>query len=273
MESRFGFLHLGENVLRWLTFAFRLLTVDELLHALTVRPGDGTLDSKRLEQPEIILKCCIGLVVVDERSNVIRLVHYTTQEYFDSNQSRFFPDAHTKFTLTCLDYLYLRAFAKPCRFTDDTPEELRNVRGAVRKHRIMCLRLGRNPFLPYAALYWGSYARGDPERRIQERIFRFLTCSGKVWSSVAIYHCVMPRWMPVFKRPHVLFETLHRQTKMFDVQNYRVIHILVLFGLAETLNKHFAALSSAKVEINLEALSNVFSWPPICARPTSAKSC
>lgn len=246
---------LAKNVLRWLTFAFRQLTVDELLHALAVRPGDETLDPTRLEQPEIILKCCIGLVVVDKRSNVVRLVHYTTHKYFDSNQSRFFPDAHTKLTLTCLDYLSLRAFAKPCRFMDDTPEDLRNVRGAVRKNRIMCLRLGRNPFLFYAALYWGSHARGDPERLIQKRIFTFLSCPGKLCSSVTAYYCVMPGWMPVFRGPHALFETLHWQTKNLDVQIYNIMHVLVLFGLAETLNKHFAAMTSAKVEINSEALT------------------
>jgi hypothetical protein len=42
---------------------------------------------------------------VDEQLSVVRLVHYTTQEYLDSIQAKCFPDAQTEITLVLLTFL------------------------------------------------------------------------------------------------------------------------------------------------------------------------
>jgi hypothetical protein len=41
-----------------------------------------------------MVSVCAGLVTIDEESNIIRLVHHTTQEYFERSQNSpapFFP--------------------------------------------------------------------------------------------------------------------------------------------------------------------------------------
>jgi hypothetical protein len=53
---------------------------------------------------------CAGLVTVDEESNIIRLVHYTTQECFERTQNDWFPNAETDVTIICVTYLSFRVF-------------------------------------------------------------------------------------------------------------------------------------------------------------------
>ena len=50
----------------------------ELYHALAIEPGDKALNTDNVDEVEDIISVCAGLVTVDEESNIIRLVHYTT---------------------------------------------------------------------------------------------------------------------------------------------------------------------------------------------------
>ena len=53
---------------------------------------------------------CAGLVTVDEESNIIRLVYYTTQEYFERMNKRWFPNAETDITTIYITYLLFTDF-------------------------------------------------------------------------------------------------------------------------------------------------------------------
>jgi hypothetical protein len=105
-----GFRRLAEKVLSWITYAKRPLTTSELQHALAVVVGDSKLDEDNLERAERMVSVCAGLVTIDEESGIIRLVHYTTQEYFEQTQRRWFPDAEAHITTTCVTYLSFDEF-------------------------------------------------------------------------------------------------------------------------------------------------------------------
>jgi len=81
---------LAKQVLSWITCAKRPLTTTELQHALGVEVGESELDEDNFSQIEDIVSVCAGLVTVDEESNIIRLIHYTTQEYFERTRGIFF---------------------------------------------------------------------------------------------------------------------------------------------------------------------------------------
>ena len=49
---------------------------------LAIMLGDRALNGNNFYDVEDILSVCAGLVTINEESNVIRLVYYTTQEYF-----------------------------------------------------------------------------------------------------------------------------------------------------------------------------------------------
>lgn len=78
-----GFQLLAKNVLLWITRAKRPLTTSEIQHALAVEIGEAQIDKDNFPEVEDIVSVCAGLVTVDDESNIIRLVHYKTQEYFE----------------------------------------------------------------------------------------------------------------------------------------------------------------------------------------------
>ncbi|KAF1952741.1 hypothetical protein CC80DRAFT_393274, partial [Byssothecium circinans] len=69
----------AKNVLSWITYAQRPLTTAEICCALAVENEEEELDLENITDVEDLVSVCAGLVVVDEESGVIRLVHYTTQ--------------------------------------------------------------------------------------------------------------------------------------------------------------------------------------------------
>ncbi len=67
-------VELALGVLSWISFVVRPLSVEELQHALAVRPTHTDLRRGALPDEEIMVSVCAGLVVIDEESDVIRLV-------------------------------------------------------------------------------------------------------------------------------------------------------------------------------------------------------
>jgi hypothetical protein len=93
---------LAKQVLSWITCAKRPLTTSEVEHALAVELGELQFDEENLSPIEDMVSVCAGLVTVDEESTIIRLVHYTTQEYFERTQKNWFPDAEINVAVICV---------------------------------------------------------------------------------------------------------------------------------------------------------------------------
>jgi hypothetical protein len=121
---------LAKQVLSWITCAKRPLTTSELRHALAVEIGEFKLDEENLPEIEDVLSVCAGLVTVDEQSDVIRLVHYTTQEYFERTWNFWFPNAQKDIATVCVTYLSFDAFTGFC--LSDADFEIRLLESVVR---------------------------------------------------------------------------------------------------------------------------------------------
>ena len=157
---------LAKQVLSWITCAKRPLTTSELRHALAVEIGESELDQDNIPEIEDMVSVCAGLVTVDEESDVVRLVHYTTQEYFERTWTSWFSNAQEDIAKTCVTYLSFDDFeAGPC----PTDEEFE-------------ARLELNPFYEYAARYWG-YHVNTASTKVQHSIPEFLENGAKVPSS------------------------------------------------------------------------------------------
>ncbi len=59
---------------------------------------------------------CASLVIVDGESDIIRLVYYITQEYFERMQIPWHPDVQTDITRAC--FTHLRACVAHLSFDD-----------------------------------------------------------------------------------------------------------------------------------------------------------
>ncbi|KAH7111659.1 hypothetical protein B0J13DRAFT_461830 [Dactylonectria estremocensis] len=143
-----GMKTLAMKVLSWITCAKRQLTTSELQHALATKTGKSELDHGDLPHIGDLVSVCAGLVTVDEESGVIRLVHYTTQEYLKQTQERWFRDPESKITTTCVTYLSFLVFETGRCTTGHKFEE----------------RLWSNPFYDYAARNWGHQGQISNER-------------------------------------------------------------------------------------------------------------
>jgi hypothetical protein len=75
------FQKFAKDALSWISCATRPLDTIELQHALAVE-AVSELDGDNIPDLDDIASVCAGLITVDEKSNIIRLVHYTAQEYF-----------------------------------------------------------------------------------------------------------------------------------------------------------------------------------------------
>jgi len=142
-EQKSGFRVLAEKVLMWITCAKRPLTIIELQHALALQVGDSALDIENIPEIEDMVSVCAGLVTIDEESGIIRLVHYTTQEYFERTQKDWFPNAAIDITRICVTYLSFSVFKSGFCQTIDEFEQ----------------RLDLYRFYDYAARNWGHHAR------------------------------------------------------------------------------------------------------------------
>jgi ankyrin repeat protein len=134
---------LAKQILTWIIHSKRPLSTLELRHALAVEKSSTALDTDFLPSPKLMLSLCAGLVTFDETSSVIRLVHYTTQEYFERTQKRWFPEAEFDITMSCVTYLLFDSFKSGLCPTDAEFEQ----------------RLQSNPLYEYAAHNWGNHAR------------------------------------------------------------------------------------------------------------------
>ncbi|KAL7957974.1 hypothetical protein V8C34DRAFT_305193 [Trichoderma compactum] len=160
-----GTTKLAKKILSWVVHAKEVLSIVELQHAVAVEPGTSEMNWKFIPTVEIIGTICAGLITIDTQSNAVRLVHYTTQEYFERTHGTWFPNAISNITAICTTYLSFTAFKGGYWGTDEEYEE----------------RLRSNPFYKHAALHWACYAR--EASTCHQNIIKLLECDENLWAS------------------------------------------------------------------------------------------
>ena len=96
---------LAERILSWISYAFRPLSIMELRHALAVTPGEDHFDEANMPDEEDLPSVCAGLIYIEEGSKIVRLAHYTAQDYLEKIRDENFVDARRLVAATCLTYL------------------------------------------------------------------------------------------------------------------------------------------------------------------------
>ncbi|KAF2475263.1 uncharacterized protein BDR25DRAFT_254152, partial [Lindgomyces ingoldianus] len=159
----------AKNVLSWIAFAKRPLTTAEICCALAVEVEKTELDPENICDVEDLVSVCAGLVVVDQESAIVRLVHYTTQDFFERTKHAWNPAAPQQIATICLTYLSFDAFRSGSCSTNNGFED----------------RLRTHKLLDYAAKHWGDHAR-VAEAEVCELACSFLldhgllACAGQV---------------------------------------------------------------------------------------------
>jgi hypothetical protein len=117
--------------------------------------GDKELDQENIPDIEDVVSVCAGLVIVDEESNIIRLIHHIVQEYFEQIRERWNPSAQQEIASACLNYLSLDIF----------------ISGSCPSDKHLESRTKQYVFLDYAARYWGRHVL-----RVQEEVSSLAFC-------------------------------------------------------------------------------------------------
>ncbi|KAI9762012.1 MAG: hypothetical protein M4579_000648 [Chaenotheca gracillima] len=148
------------EILSWLAFARAPLSARALQHALAVERGDVEITENALPNLNRILSHCLGLAFIDAESQQVRWIHYTTQEYFDSEERKLklLPDGQKSISTACLNYLSLAAFSG----------------SPVKKVSELNAKKNDYPMFEYAARNWGHHARGAIEETLLEQIIQVL---------------------------------------------------------------------------------------------------
>ena len=119
-------ISLARKALSWIICANRRLSTTELQHALAITDS-SKFDTDAVPDVALVLSVCAGLVTHDEESQIVRVVHHTTEEYFKSEEQDLLQDEHFHLLQICLWQLsYSDLHVKPLDYM--TEREARHQR-------------------------------------------------------------------------------------------------------------------------------------------------
>ncbi|KAL8672148.1 MAG: hypothetical protein Q9168_003371 [Polycauliona sp. 1 TL-2023] len=161
---------LAMQALSWVTFAHRPFNTHELVQAIAMENLEGGFDVEEQTHFDIIMRATMGLISADSEKGAVRLVHRTAQEYFEKNWKDLFPNRKsdiTQSTLKCLS----KNLSSPCTGSQEDQE--------------MSKRLSENPFLAYAAAYWGEHVQETiDDSRTLSAVLEFLKSPSRVSATI-----------------------------------------------------------------------------------------
>ena len=152
---------LAIKALAWLTYAKRLLNMQELLHALAIEESTSCFDFERLSDAETLLSACAGLAVMDEETDIVRLVHYTTQDYFTQRYRA--SNVKDNIAIECLTYLTYDYLGEWIPDNEAFYNHLRNISK-------LGPQLEKYPFYIYAVVYRAQHATESLSQTLMDRV-------------------------------------------------------------------------------------------------------
>jgi len=163
--------NLAYRILSWLSQARRPLSVEELGHVLAIREGDSDMDKTNIPKERIMVRVCMGLVVIDHDSSAIRLAHFSMQEYLQRRFERFETKSLSAekdmIANTCLTILLFDEFSK----------------GYCNSDSEFLQRMKMYPELSYAAANWAYHRSNRCSGQSRQLALRFLGDYNKVTSA------------------------------------------------------------------------------------------
>ena len=198
---------LAKKTLLWILQGKRLLTVAEIQQAVAIELGESDIDPDNMVDCDDIISACTGLVTRARDSDnfeILRLVHYSTQEYLERTKTKYFPNAQQYLASTCLTYLLFDVFSgalcpqadasknqvwheakgflcfgcKKC-WTADQHKSYKNPDESLQidaHNADICwkYRDEEYSFYAYAAWYWGNHAEHCDDEAVRIMTERFL---------------------------------------------------------------------------------------------------
>ena len=168
---------LAHQIIWWTACSKRYLKVEELQHAIALFDNQPRFKPSDVTEVSDMLAVCAGLVVLDEGTQVIRLVHKTAQEYLDAVGAEPTDSAASRIAIenrACWADICVRSL-----LADDFRT------GPCKSDVEMALRLTRNPLLKYSSANWGHhFLEFEKVEPVWTSCRKFLTSLHSVQASV-----------------------------------------------------------------------------------------
>lgn len=149
---------LARRLMGWITYAKRRLRMEEILCAFAVEEDSDDIHNENFLNPDLLLRLCVGLVVLDEKDGTLGMVHTSAYEFF---RGRVLSSKETEIDIakTCLHYLCISPLREgPCKNSNEASK-----------------RFQKMSFLGYSARYWGKHLQEeDVEEELETRILKLL---------------------------------------------------------------------------------------------------
>ncbi|KAI4094173.1 MAG: hypothetical protein LQ344_002427 [Seirophora lacunosa] len=160
---------LAHRALRWVAYAYEPLSVRMLEEALAIDPQANDLDPQASPPITLVLNACAGLLITEEKTATVRLVHYTAQDYFDKLTTSRIHDAHTVLAGDCIAYLNAESI-----------QSSRDGSDWWGVNRIF-------PLFVYASTFLGLHAKAGREAGLTAEIDAYLLKDPRVWLGSLIH--------------------------------------------------------------------------------------
>ena len=196
------------NFLLWIAFSTRPLSVAEVEHASSIIAGATDIDPDEVLGAGDLTSMCAGLVIIDA-SDIVRLVHFSAQNYFMENREKWFADGDTVLARDCLTYLSFKAFETGACSGPTESDDFKQ-------------RSLQYPLLEYSCSYWGLHAsRAKHPENLTDQILGFLNNKSYLDSAVqALWYSDSP------------------DIADWDVKSaVHPLHLAAYFGLTQVVSK------------------------------------
>lgn len=154
-----SYSELAGRTLGCLVFSKEPLTVLTLRHAVAIEEDMEKVTDDDLDEVQDILNACAGVVTVDNDSSIIRLVHHTTQEFFETLDDVWFDQYRSYLTKVCalsLSKMKLKPVVSSLR------EKFPNLFASRSTHMVPTLSVVKcvnpsNPLHHYTRKFWREH--------------------------------------------------------------------------------------------------------------------
>ncbi|KAL8754351.1 MAG: hypothetical protein Q9184_005137 [Pyrenodesmia sp. 2 TL-2023] len=194
---------LALSCLMWVSHAKRPMTFEELCDALaiTTKQELNFVDSTFRPAQRRLINACHGLITVDEKSQAVRLVHFSVYEYLCRSEPHAFPEAEQALARLCIRYQLFEPFVSGCCSSEDEIIE----------------RLKKYPLLAYAARNWGTHVANGGDPGVNQLALEFLQARKPLASSQQIWQYTQGR--------------VQKYWEAEEVMSYNALHVSSMFGL------------------------------------------
>ncbi|KAF4953278.1 hypothetical protein FGADI_6144 [Fusarium gaditjirri] len=152
-----GLRDLALKSLNFISYVKEPLRMVELQHALATEEGMVDVDPEDLQPSKAIISSCLGLLVVSGPEKIVEFVHSTARNFLQSRPEGMDKRPHLTIVRSCISYM--------------STNEMRQ--GRCQSHEDITQRCQKQPFLHYAANFYGYHAQ-EVEEECFDHLLEFL---------------------------------------------------------------------------------------------------